>query len=90
MSERGENNFLSQILLRYFMPKNGKDELCTTSCSIDYSFIYTVHGSIGVINHWLETESMESPKMIAGIISNLGHKNKLAQLVDNLSLTNNS
>ncbi|MFK4342776.1 hypothetical protein ABH894_003153 [Paenibacillus sp. RC62] len=41
---------------------------------MDYSFTYMVHGSIGVINQWLESNSGESPQTIAHIISSLAHQ----------------
>ncbi|WP_233212146.1 TetR-like C-terminal domain-containing protein, partial [Trinickia caryophylli] len=39
--------------------------------AMDYSFTYMVHGSMSVINQWLESNGDESARDIASIISSL-------------------
>ncbi|MFK4300507.1 AcrR family transcriptional regulator [Paenibacillus sp. RC254] len=74
ISERGKNNFLSQVLLEDYLQRNGDKQNRKEPFSMDYSFTYMVHGSIGVINQWLESNSGESPQTIAHIISSLAHQ----------------
>jgi AcrR family transcriptional regulator len=75
ISETGKNDFLSQVLLEDHVQRNGEEPNRKEPCTMDYSFTYMVHGSIGVINQWLELNGKESPQTIAHIISSLGHQN---------------
>ncbi|CAN7361478.1 TetR/AcrR family transcriptional regulator [Paenibacillus sp. LjRoot153] len=70
ISERENTDFLSQVLLADYVRRNGKGVL-----TMDYSFTYKVHGSIGVINQWLGSNSDESPRTIAYLISSMGNHN---------------
>jgi len=75
ISESGENNFLSQVLLEDFLLRNGEDADSQKTFSMDYTLTYMVHGSLGIINQWLESNSEDSPQTIARLISSLGHQN---------------
>lgn len=74
--EGGEHNFLAEVLLevhkdymhRIEDSNHPKDRLIT-----DYAYMYMVHGSLGIINHWLEHHGKESPTVIANLISSLTH-----------------
>ncbi|OAX48750.1 TetR/AcrR family transcriptional regulator [Paenibacillus sp. AD87] len=78
MSDRGENSFLSQILLEDYLQRHGEELNRKDLFTMDYSFTYMVYGSMGVINQWLESNSKESPQTIARVISSLGHQKSLS------------
>ncbi|WP_177217971.1 TetR/AcrR family transcriptional regulator [Paenibacillus algorifonticola] len=72
ISDRGESNFLSEVLFevhRDYLKRRGDDQDKKDSSTMDYSFTFMVHGSMGVINQWLESNGEESPQAIARIIS---------------------
>lgn len=70
--DRGESSFLSEVLLEFhqdYLQRKGDDPNQKDSPAMDYAFTYMVHGSMGVINQWLESNGEESPEAIARIIS---------------------
>ncbi|RCW43461.1 TetR/AcrR family transcriptional regulator [Paenibacillus prosopidis] len=74
ISESGENNFLSEVLLEVhkdYLQRMGDDHNKKNLSVNDYSFTYMVHGSMGIINRWLESSGEESPRDIAHLISSL-------------------
>jgi AcrR family transcriptional regulator len=82
ISETGENNFLSEVLLEVYkdyLQRMGDEQNKKDRSVMDYSFTYMVHGSMAVINQWLESNGEESPRAIAHIISSLTHTTQLAK-----------
>ncbi|MFC5471200.1 TetR/AcrR family transcriptional regulator [Cohnella suwonensis] len=76
ISERGEMNFLSEVLLEVYqdyLQRMGDEPIKKNPSAMDYSFTYMVHGSMGIINQWLESNGEESALVIAEIISSLTH-----------------
>ncbi|ANY66205.1 hypothetical protein BBD42_06810 [Paenibacillus sp. BIHB 4019] len=72
ISDRGESSFLSEVLVEVhkdYLQRKGEDLNRKGSSAMDYSFTYMVHGSMGVIHQWLESNGEESPEAIARIIS---------------------
>ncbi|WP_171056030.1 TetR/AcrR family transcriptional regulator [Paenibacillus sinopodophylli] len=72
ISKRGENNFLTEVLLEVYkdyLHRRGDDPDQKDPSEMDYSYTFMVHGSMGVINQWLESNGQESPHDIAQIIS---------------------
>lgn len=73
ISERGESNFLSEVLHEVHKDYRERMGDKQSQSEIDYCFTYMVHGSMGVINQWLESNGAESPQAIAHIIHSISH-----------------
>lgn len=74
ISESGESTFLSEAFLEVYkdyQKRTANEGNQENTAKTSYSFTYMAHGSMGVINQWLESNDEEDPRVIADLISSL-------------------